>query len=64
MIHFFQSLMWYEKGHFFIRDFPISTPTLSKPQKIELHPMLNSFLSFRSRDMKFILFCSDFSTLQ
>ena len=50
-------------GHFF-SNHPHSSPPPRKPPKLELPLMLNSSLSFWSRNMRFVLRCWEFSTLQ
>ena len=49
-------------GHFF--ESPTFVPPPRKPPNLELPPLLNSSVSFWSRDMGFVLFCSKLSTLQ
>ena len=48
----------------FLSNPPHLPPPPRKPAILELPPVLNYSLSFRSRDIVFALFCKECSTLQ
>ena len=67
MLHFFRVLCIIMKGIILPKDFFKSLPygtTLRKTTKLELPLILNSSYRFWYRDIRFVLFCSEFSTLQ